>query len=71
MLISSFSAPLEGRLNIEARDEAYARAHIGLVKKNFDIATARFCWHGHMGYKINILKVRRSTLTTERKVIGA
>ncbi|XP_071145135.1 uncharacterized protein [Mytilus edulis] len=49
-------APLSGHLKIYVHDEVYARLHLGIIGKNFDIVQALLCFKGETSYNINILQ---------------
>lgn len=50
-------APTQGHLKVRVHDEAYARAHAGIIGFNFDFFVARVCFKGGTEYNINILQV--------------
>ncbi|KAK3589057.1 hypothetical protein CHS0354_008707 [Potamilus streckersoni] len=45
-----------GHIKVNVHDEAYARVHLGIIKKNYNYFTARLCFKGSASYKLNILK---------------
>ncbi len=51
-------SPLSGFLKVDCFDEAYARAHLGMVGMNIDMFIARFCFKGHAKYNLNLLQVQ-------------
>ncbi|CAG2190932.1 unnamed protein product [Mytilus edulis] len=53
---TNIGAPLSGHLKIYVHDEVYARLHLGIIGKNFDIVQALLCFKGETSYNINILQ---------------
>lgn len=57
ILLIIILAPTQGHLKVRVHDEAYARAHAGIIGFNFDFFVARVCFKGGTEYNINILQV--------------
>ena len=55
-----FLGLLSGHFMIDVYDGAYAEAHVGLLNFHVDIVKAFICFKGHIGYNLNVLKVRKN-----------
>ena len=49
--------PLQGHLDVDILDSAYASAHIGIIGYDIDFFRAEICVKGGIDYGLNILKV--------------
>ena len=55
------SGPLQGHLQVDVLDSAFATIHIGLFGIDFDIFRGEICFKGGIQYGLNILKVCSKT----------
>ncbi|XP_046574117.1 uncharacterized protein LOC124282192 [Haliotis rubra] len=49
-------APLGAHTKVNIQDEAYARIHLGFMKKNLEFFLARICFKGEASYNLNMLQ---------------
>ena len=56
------SGPLNGHLDVDILDSAFATIHIGIFGIDFDIFRGELCFKGGIEYGLNILKVRTITI---------
>ena len=54
--------PLNGHLDVDILDSAFATIHIGIFGIDFDIFRGELCFKGGIQYGLNILKVRTITI---------
>lgn len=49
---------LSTRFEVVIRDAGWVTAHLGILNLNVDVVRAEACYHGHVSYDLDILKVR-------------